>query len=95
MMNNLGHVESFTFEFTEETSERLKSLLSTAETSTEITMGLDIGNGKSIQAIGNLVSINFKYKRMKKGKKYKLFKNIDPPFLLMQFRSTKVEVCNE
>lgn len=95
MINNLGRDASFTFEFTEETSEQLKSLLSTTETSTEITMGLDIGNGKIIQATGNLVNVNFKYKRLKRGKKYKLFRSTVPPFLLIQFISTKVDVCNE
>ena len=95
MINNLGNDASFTFEFTEETSEQLKSLLSTTEISTEITMGLDIGNGKSIQATGSLVNINFEYKRKKKGKKYKLFKSVHPPYLIMQFISKNLEVCNE
>ena len=95
MINNLGNDASFTFEFTEETSEQLKSLLSTTEISTEITMGLDIGNGKSIQATGSFVNINFEYKRVRRGKKYKLFKIINSPYLIMQFISKDLEVCNE
>lgn len=95
MINNLGNDASFTFEFTEETSEQLKSLLSTSRVSNELTIGIDYGNGKSIQATGSLVNINFEYKRKKKGKKYKLFKSVHPPYLIMQFTSKDLEVCNE
>ena len=94
-MNRGGYDASLDVEFTEEGLEMLKQLLPTTETLTEITMGLDIGNGKSIQATGSLVNINFEYKRKKKGKKYKLFKSVHPPYLIMQFISKNLEVCNE
>lgn len=94
-MNKEGYDASFDVEFTDETTENLKRILSTSKISNELTIGFDYGNGKSIQATGSLVNINFEYKRKKKGKKYKLFKSVHPPYLIMQFISKNLEVCNE
>ncbi len=94
-MNKEEYDTSFDVEFTDETIENLKKILSTSKISNELTIGIDYGNGKSIQATGSLVNINFEYKRKKKGKKYKLFKSVHPPYLIMQFISKNLEVCNE
>ena len=85
---------SFEFELSDESVENLKKIIALEKTN-EITLGIDYGSGKIIQVTGNLVNINFEYKRKKKGKKYKLFKTINPPYLIMQFISKDLEVCNE
>lgn len=93
-MNRGGYDASFDVEFAEEATENLKKILSTSKISNELTIGIDYGNGKSIQATGSLVNINFEYKRVKRGKKYKLFKIVNSPYLIMQFIGKKMEVCN-
>lgn len=94
-MNRGGYDASFDVEFTEEINENLKKILSTSQISNELAIGIDYGNGKSIQVTGNFVKINFEYKRVKRGKKYKLFKIVNSPYLILQFLSSKVEACNE
>lgn len=94
-MNNTEYNTSFEFKLTDEEDEEFKKILSTSELSNEITIGFDYGNGKSVQATGSFVNINFKYKRIKRGKKYKLFKMVNSPYLIMQFISKDLEVYNE
>jgi hypothetical protein len=94
-MNKEGYDASFNVEFTDEAIDNLKKILSTSKISNELTIGIDYGNGTSIQATGNLANTNFVYKRKKKSKKYKLFKSTNPPYLIMLFVSKDLEVCNE
>lgn len=94
-MNNTEYNTSFSFKLTDEDVENIIKILPTFELSNEVTIGFDYGNGKSVQATGSFVNINFKYKRIKGGKKYKLFKMVNSPYLIMQFISKDLEVCNE
>lgn len=94
-MNKDDYDASFNVEFTDEAINNLKKILSTSKISNELTIEIYYDNGKSIQATGSLVNINFEYKRVRRGKKYKLFKIINSPYLIMQFISKDLEVCNE
>lgn len=87
--------QSFQFELSDETIENLKKIIKPSEPVKELTIGIDYGNGKSIQATGNFKNINFKYKKRKRGKNYKLFKEANLLYLIMQFKSKYLEVCNE
>ena len=58
-MNKEGYDASFNVEFTDEAIDNLKKILSTSKISNELTIGIDYGNGKSIQVTGNFVKINF------------------------------------
>ena len=91
-MNKEGYDASFEFEFTEEGLEMLKQLLPTFD---KITMVATYGNGKKLKATGKLENLNFKYKRVRKGKTYKLFKITNQSYSIMQFISRDLEVCNE
>lgn len=93
-MNN-EFSQSFQVKLSDEAIENLKKIIKPLEPAKELIIGIDYGNGTSIQAAGNFVNINFEYKRKKKGKKYKLFKSVHPPYLIMQFISKNLEVCNE
>ena len=89
--------EEFSFDLNtnDELWDKLKDLCEIKENQ-KYTIGLDYGNGKSIQVEGKFkVKINNLYKRKKKGKRYKFFKTYSFPFSELEFVGEKVITSND
>ena len=67
--------------------EQFKKILpTTIDAESEYTLGVDYGNGISKQIKGQFyVNVHYRYKKHKKGKKYKYFK-VKRCFTFKQFR---------
>lgn len=81
---------SFDCDISDDFIEKLKEFFEIKENN-EYVVGLDCGNGKSIQVKGHFkVNTNALYKRKKVGKRYKFYKTYSFPFSEMTFIGNEI-----
>lgn len=86
--------KTFSFELNDNNYEALKQL-KTVHNSQKYVIGLDYGNGKSIQIEGQFkAKFNALFKRIKKGKRYVFKKTKYLPINCIEFIGNKV-ITNE
>lgn len=81
---------SFDVDISDDFIEEMNKLFEIKENE-EYVVGLDCGNGKSIQVKGHFkVNTNALYKRKKVGKRYKFYKTYSFPFSEMTFIGNEI-----